>query len=55
MKWLSLNNDEGQRQFIIGRNHGASLRFISSLQLQKSMGNGCKLYEILALNENGMT
>jgi hypothetical protein len=30
-----------------------SLRFISSLQLQKRMHKGCKLHEILVLNENG--
>jgi hypothetical protein len=34
---LSLTDDEGQRRVIIGRNQGVSLRFISSLQLQKSM------------------
>jgi hypothetical protein len=31
-----------------------SLRFISSLQLHKSMLKGCKLYAILALNERGV-
>jgi hypothetical protein len=51
-KRLSLTDDEGQRQVIVGRNQGVSLRFISSLQLQKSMRKGCKLYAILALNEN---
>jgi hypothetical protein len=39
---------------IVGRNQGVSLRFISSLQLQKSMHKGCKLYAILALNEKGV-
>jgi hypothetical protein len=39
---------------IVGRNQGVSLRFISSLQLQKSMHKGCKLYVILALNEKGV-
>jgi hypothetical protein len=53
MKWLSLTDDEGQRRVIVGRNQGVSLRFISSLQLQKSMHKGCKLYAILALNEKG--
>jgi hypothetical protein len=38
---------------IIGRSQGVSLRFICSLQLQKSMRKGCKLYTILALNERG--
>jgi hypothetical protein len=38
---------------IVGRNHGVSLRFISSLQLEKSMHKGCKLYVILVLNEKG--
>jgi hypothetical protein len=38
---------------IVGRNQWVSLRFISSLQLQKSMRKGCKLYEILALKEKG--
>jgi hypothetical protein len=37
MKRLSLIDDEGQRRVIVGRNQGVSLRFISSLQLQKSM------------------
>jgi hypothetical protein len=39
---------------IVGRNQGVSLRFISSLQLRKSMRKGCKLYEILALNDKGV-
>ena len=30
------------------------MSFISSLQLQESMCKGCKLYEILALNEKGV-
>jgi hypothetical protein len=45
----------GQSRVIVGRNQGVSLRFISSLQLQKSMCKGCKLYAILALNEKGDT
>jgi hypothetical protein len=53
-KWLSLVDDEGQRRVIAGRNQGVSLRFVSSLQLQKSMRKGCKLYVILALNEKGV-
>ena len=40
MKRLSLSDDEGTRRVIIGRNQGVSLRFISSLQLQKSMCKG---------------
>jgi hypothetical protein len=39
---------------IVGRNQGVSLRFVSSLQLRKSMRKGCKLYAILALNEKGV-
>jgi hypothetical protein len=39
---------------IVGQNHGVSLRFISSLQLWKSMCKGCNLYAILALNEKGV-
>jgi hypothetical protein len=38
---------------IVGRNQGVSLRFISSIQLHKSMHKGCKLYAILPLNEKG--
>jgi hypothetical protein len=53
-KRLSLVDDEGQRRVIVGRNQGVSLRFVSSLQLQKSMRKGCKLYAILALNEKGV-
>jgi hypothetical protein len=53
-KWLSLVDDEGQRRVIVGWNQGVSLRFISSLQLRKSMRKGCKLYAILALNEKGL-
>jgi hypothetical protein len=49
-----LVDDEGQRHVIVGWNQGVSLRFISSLQLQKSMCKGCKLYVILALNEKGV-
>jgi hypothetical protein len=54
MKWLSLVDDEGQRCMILGRNQGVFLRFISSLQLRKSMRKGCNLYAILALNEKGV-
>jgi hypothetical protein len=54
MKWLSLVDDEGQRRVIVGWNQGVSLRFVSSLQLRKSMRKGCKLYAILALNEKGV-
>jgi hypothetical protein len=54
MKRLSLFDDEGQRRVIVGQSQGVSLRFISSLHLQKSMRKGCNLYEILALNENGV-
>jgi hypothetical protein len=53
-KRLSLVNDEGQRRVIVGRNQGVYLRFVSSLQLRKSMRKGCKLYAILALNEKGV-
>jgi hypothetical protein len=53
MKWLSLTNDLGWSRVIVRRNQGVSLRFISSLQLQKSMCKGCSIYEILALNEKG--
>jgi hypothetical protein len=44
MKRLILTNDVGKRRVIVGRNQGVSLRFISSLQLHKSMHKGCKLY-----------
>jgi hypothetical protein len=54
MKRLILVDDEGQRCVIVGRNQGVSLRFVSSLQLQKIMRKGCKLYAILALNEKGV-
>jgi hypothetical protein len=53
-KRLSLVDEEGQRRVIVGRNQGVSLRFISSLQLWKSMRKGCKLYAILVLNEKGV-
>ena len=39
---------------IVDQKQGVSLRFISSLQIQKSMRKGCKLYVILALNEKGL-
>jgi hypothetical protein len=54
MKWLSLVDDKRQIRVIVGWNQGVSLRFISSLHLQKSMHKGCKLYAILALNEKGV-
>jgi hypothetical protein len=53
MKQLSLTDDFGQSRVIVGRNQGVSLRFIYSLQLQKSMRRGKKLYAILALNKKG--
>jgi hypothetical protein len=49
-----LVDDEGHRHVIVGWNQGVSLRFISSLQLWKSMSKGCNLYVILALNEKGI-
>jgi hypothetical protein len=54
-KLLSLVNDEGQRCVIIGHNQAVSLRFISSLQVWKSIRKGCKIYAILALNDKGLT
>jgi hypothetical protein len=53
-KRLILVDDEGQRRVIVGQNQGVSLKFISFLQLWKSMRKGCKLYAILALNEKGI-
>jgi hypothetical protein len=53
-KWLRLVDDEGQRHLTVGRNQGVSLRFVSSLQLRKSMRKGCKIYAILVLNEKGV-
>jgi hypothetical protein len=52
-KLLSLIDNLGQSRGNVGRNQGVSLRFISSLQLQKSMCKGCNLYAILVLNEKG--
>jgi hypothetical protein len=49
-----MDEDKGQRRVIVGWNQGVSLRFISSLQLWKSMRKGCKLYAILALNKKGI-
>jgi hypothetical protein len=54
MKRLSLVDDEGQRRVIVGQNQGFSLKFISSLQLRKSMRKGCNIYAILALIEKGI-
>jgi hypothetical protein len=54
MKRLSLVDDEGHRRVIVEQNQGVSLRFVSSLQLQKSMRKGCKIYAILELNEKGV-
>jgi hypothetical protein len=53
-KRLSLIDDLEETRVILRRNQGVSLRFNSSLQLQKSMHKGCKLYAILALNEKVM-
>jgi hypothetical protein len=39
---------------ILGWNQGVSLRFISALQLRKSLHKGCKIYAILVLNEKGL-
>jgi hypothetical protein len=39
---------------IVGQNQGFSLRFISSLQLRRSMHKGCKIFVTLALNEKGV-
>jgi hypothetical protein len=53
MKILSGIDDMAQIIVIIGRNQGVSLKFISSLQLQKNMRKGCNLYAISVLNEKG--
>jgi hypothetical protein len=53
-KRLSLVDDDGHRRVIVGWNLGVSLRFISSLQLRKSMRKGCKIYVIFALNKKGV-
>jgi hypothetical protein len=39
---------------MVGITQGVSLRFISSLQLQKCMHKGCNLYAILVLNDKGV-
>jgi hypothetical protein len=39
---------------IVGQNQGVSLRFISSLELRKSMQKGYNIYVILALNKKGV-
>jgi hypothetical protein len=54
MKRLILTDDKGKRRVIVGGNQELSLRFISSLQLQKSMCKGCKIYGILVLDDKGM-
>jgi hypothetical protein len=53
MKQLNLTNDLAHSTIIVGKNQGMSLRFISSLQLKKSMCKGCKIYTILTLNKKG--
>jgi hypothetical protein len=50
---LSLTDDKGQRRVIVGRNHRVSPWFISSLQIQKIMHKGFKLYSILMKNDKG--
>jgi hypothetical protein len=49
-----LVDDEGQRHVIVGQTQRVSLRFISSLQLRKSLCKVCKPYAILVLNEKGV-
>jgi hypothetical protein len=51
MKRLSFTDDLAQNRVIVGRNQGVSMRFISSLQIQKSIHKGWNLYAVLALNE----
>jgi hypothetical protein len=41
-KWLSLVDDKGQGRVIVGRNQGVALRFVSSLQIRKSIRKGGK-------------
>jgi hypothetical protein len=53
-KRLSLVDDEGQRRVSVRQNQGVPLRFVSSLQLRKSMRKGYNLHAILALNEKGV-
>ena len=55
MKQLSWTDVEGQRTVIVGRKWGVSMRFTSSLQQKKEPMHACNLYEILALNDKGVT
>jgi hypothetical protein len=55
MKRLILIDDLGQNRVIVGRNQGVSLRFVTSLQLNKNMHKGYKVYDILSINKNGGT
>jgi hypothetical protein len=51
MKQLSLADDLGHSRVIVGKNKGVSLRFISSLHLEKTMCKGCTLYTILGIKK----
>ena len=40
---------------MVGTKRGILLRFISALQLKKSMKKGCKLYDVIAMNNKDDT
>ena len=43
-------DDFRHKRILIGTKRGVSLRFISALQLKKSMHKGCKLYALVVMN-----
>jgi hypothetical protein len=51
MKKIYFIDDVGHKIILVGMNRGVSLRFISTLQLKKSMRKGCKLYVVTTMNK----
>ena len=49
-KKLIFIDDFGHKRILIGTRRGVSLRFISTLQLKKSMRKGCELYVVVVMN-----
>jgi len=50
-KILHFLNDEGQSMVLHGNKRPVSLRFISSVQLKRSLRKGCQMFAVTSLNE----
>jgi hypothetical protein len=50
-KMIYFIDDSRHKRILAGTNRGVSLRFISMMQLKKSLRKGCKLYVMTTMNK----